>query len=42
MDIESLSLVWLSEIEAAGTMSYKMYGFRKILEVCCLSREQLC
>ena len=42
LDIESLSLVWLSDIRAAATMSHKLYGFRKILDVCCSSINQLC
>ena len=42
MDIEYLSLVWLSDIRAAGTMSHNLYGFKKILELCCSSIKQLC
>ena len=42
LDIEYLSLVWLSNIRAARTMSHKLYGFRKILELCCSSIKQLC
>ena len=41
MSIEYVSLVWLSDIRAAGTMSHKLYGFRKILELCCSSTKQL-
>ena len=41
MGIESLSLAWLSDIRAAGTMSHKLYGFRIVLEVFCLSKFML-
>ena len=41
LDIEHQSLVWLSDIRGAGTMSQKLYGFRKILELCYSSMEQL-
>ena len=37
-----VSLVWVSDIRAAGTMSHKLYGFRKILELCCSSTKQVC
>ena len=42
LDIEYLSLVWLSDIRAAGTMSHKLYVFRKILELYCSSIKKLC
>ena len=32
----------ISDIRAAGKMSLKLYGFKEIVEVCCLSKEQLC
>ena len=41
LSIEYVSLVCLSNIRAAGTMSHKLYGFRKILELCCSSTEQV-
>ena len=34
--------MWLSDIRAAGTLFHKLYGFKKILELCCLSIKQLC
>ena len=42
LDKECLSLAWLSELRAAGSMSNKLEGLRKILEVCSTKIEQLC
>ena len=42
LNIEYVSLVCLSDITAAGTISHKLYGFRKILGLWRSSTEQVC
>ena len=39
MDIEYLSLVWLSDIRGAGTVSHKFYELGKNIELLCLSKQ---
>ena len=40
--MESLPVVWLTDLGSAGFMSHKLYRFRKIINVCSSSIEQLC
>ena len=39
LDIEYLSLMWLSDKRAAVTTSHNLYGFRKTSQACCSSKN---